>query len=66
MYVEPKKKDPNDPTNMIYCNPYEAGCSYILSVDAAERENTAPMSNDNILEIDLSDDTNPEKILCKI
>ncbi len=63
LFVEPKKEDPNDATKQIYCNPYDSGCSYILSIQPQERENETPTVNaDNILEIDISDSGSLENI----
>lgn len=57
LYVEPKKEDPQDSTSMIYCNPYDTGCSYKLSLQGATRDNIGPIQDaPNILEIDLENE----------
>ena len=57
LYVEPKKVDPQDSTRMIYCNPYDSGCSYNLSLQPPTRSNAAPIEDaENILEIDIDND----------
>jgi hypothetical protein len=54
LYVEPKKVDPDDITSKIYCNPYDVGCSYQLSLQGATRDNAGTIQDaPNILEIDL-------------
>jgi hypothetical protein len=59
LYVEPKKEDPQDSTRMLYCNPYDTGCSYKLSLQGATRDNTGPTQDaSNILEIDLQQNEN--------
>ena len=57
LYVEPKKESSDDPTQKIYCNPYEEGCSYELSLGGATRDNGDSINDaDNILEIDLQNE----------
>ena len=62
LYIEPKKQHPDGDSDRVYCNPYEAGCAYELSIQEPERERTqrvsnpatgSTSSNNNILEIDL-------------
>lgn len=57
LYVEPLKEDPQDSTRMIYCNPYDTGCSYKLSLKPPSRDNSSPTQDaPNILEIDLQNE----------